>query len=122
MTRILGHLPELFERFEASVVTFLDLPPQGSHAAKGIRPVLACAPQRSVAGDSRATRMSSRIVSSPTPGQSRAQLTEAGETMLNSSLTPHIGTSRAPVLAVVRALDAGFALGCAPAAAHYTAA
>ncbi len=38
MTRILGHLPGLLERFEASVVTFLDLPQQNSRAVRGIKP------------------------------------------------------------------------------------
>ena len=80
MTRILGHLPGLLERFEAGMATFVDLPQQSSRAAKGIRPGLACAPQNSVPGDSRVMRMSTRIVATPTPIQSRALLAEAGET------------------------------------------
>ena len=102
MTRILGHLPGILERFEARMATFLDLPQQNSRAVRGIKPVLTSTPQNSVPRDSRVTRMSSRIA---------------------TSLPPYIRTSRAPFLPVVSALDAEFALGCAPAAAaaHYTA-
>ena len=42
MTRILGHLPGLLERFEAGIATFLDLPQQSSRAVRGIKLDLSC--------------------------------------------------------------------------------
>ena len=92
MTRILGHLPGLLERFEAGMATFLDLPQQNSRAVRGIRPHMVCTPPNSVAGDSRVTRMSSRIVATPTPIQSRTQLTEAGETKAHGNVAA-VGSS-----------------------------
>ena len=81
MARILGYPTGLLERFEASIVTFLDLPQQSSRSARGgIRPGTACFPQNSVPGDSRVSRMSTRIVATPMPSQSRTLLAETSVT------------------------------------------
>jgi putative chitinase len=86
MTRILGHPLGLLERFESRIATLLVLPQQSSRAASGIKPPVASKPQSAVTADSRAKRMSSRIVSMPTPIQSRAQLAHAGETKANGNV------------------------------------
>ena len=42
MTRILGYLAGILERFEARMATFLDLPQQSSRAVRGIKLDLSC--------------------------------------------------------------------------------